>query len=959
MTFALPLALALGVFLLLRWVRLRNAMPPGPLGLPFIGNTYQMPKSKPWRKFQAWNREYGPVVSLFMGSTPVIVLGTAQAAWDLLEKRSDIYSSRPRFIMGRGLMLPNGEAWRRWRKVSAYSTLILHTAFHVRKSDDYRPIQSLESKVMMKQLLDDPRNFEKHIQRYAASVVTTVTYGRRVESVDEWIVRENMKAMEYLNSVNIPGKYLVESVPWLLRLPRSLQWFRKEAEMQKQRDIALLMSLYNDVKSRMDNGSFIDCLTSQTISLREKNDWDELDIAYAVSSPFGAGIETTASTLSVFFLAMLHYPEVMRKAQLEIDDVIGLERMPEFEDKDNLSYLNAVMNETLRWRPVAVLGGTPHAVTVDDEYHGYYIPKGSTIFANLSGILHDPEMFPDPDTFRPERFLETSNPRLKDFDLPFGFGRRICPGMHLARNSIFMNMARILWGFDILPELDGDGREIVPDRWDFSDGFNSRPVSFKCRLQPRSSKVVKCIETEAEMAMPLLRSSKPKTVITVSGHSWRNCSSLPTTMTTTTPGGLPPKIWVHILSYLWKTELWDYSIAKRMISLNVPFGRFYGYDSTTVVRPFPFTIIRAALSMMFDFDATRLFQKRLENPNPTRVEFFQTTMDIAKNAHQIRYLKFVITTFDRLGDERFITQLWQTLCPQLQSFHVWMEYGDALSIFSVLRPFPPHLTRLRISASELHVKDNIQPLIHFLRKASSSLTDLELDPSDNLHLLRRLYQSLAPLPRLRATRLFIPFDSVTFLKLKALLPPSLEVLKLVLFASEPLFAPLSVLQPLESLTCLHVNLGRVLDSQALRALFAFNVNLPMLSDFCLQETIGRDEFNLTLDFLSRSGCAQTLRFLRLAVIVYFTDTIFDSIVSTFPALYDLKLSIDNQYQTSTQKDEFIEKIAARDYGTWSLRHLDIRESYKRENALVKAIARCTPSIEYLWGLPKSWSDEDE
>ncbi|KAJ8495281.1 hypothetical protein ONZ45_g12935 [Pleurotus djamor] len=914
-----------------------------------------MPKSKPWRKFQAWNREYGPVVSLFMGSTPVIVLGTAQAAWDLLEKRSDIYSSRPRLIMG-----------------------------------------------------------------YAASVVTTVTYGRRVESVDEWILNAerypsnkftdlnryafracnaNQDHLRYLfdlqrqvwrflhlitflphTQLSIPGKYLVESVPWLLRLPRSLQWFRKEAEMQKQRDITLLMSLYNDVKSRMDNGSFVDCLTSQTISLREKNDWEELDIAYAVSSPFGAGIETTASTLSVFFLAMLHHPEVMKKAQLELDDVVGLERMPEFEDKDNLPYLTALMNETLRWRPVAVLGGTPHAVTVDDEYHGYYIPKGSTVFANLSGILHDPEMFPDPDTFRPERFLETSNPRLKDFDLPFGFGRRICPGMHLARNSIFMNMARILWGFDILPELDdGDGRKVLPDRWNFTDGFNSRPVSFKCRIQPRNLKVVKCIETDAEMAMPLLRSSKPKTVITVSGHSWRNCSSLPTTMTTTTPGGLPPKIWVHILSYLCKMELWfpstasikvlllpknalrklcgarDYSIAKRITSLKVGLGKMYGFDSTTMARPFPFTIIRAALSMISD--GTSVSERRLAHP--TRMEFFQTTMDIAKNAHQIRHLNFQISTFHPLGDERFITQLWQTLCPQLQSFQVWMKHGDALSIFSVLRPFPPHLTHLRISASELDVKVNIQPLIHFLRKASSSLTDLELDPSYNLHVLRRLYQSLAPLPRLRATRLSIPFDSVTFLKLKALLPPSLEVLKLVLFASEPLFAPLSVLRPLENLTSLHVDLGRVLDSQALRALFAFNVNLPMLSDFCLQETIGRDEFNLTLDFLSRSGCAQTLRFLRLAVIVYFTDTIFDSIVSTFPALYDLKLSIDNQYQTSTQKDEFIEKIAARDYGTWSLRHLDIRESYKRENALVKAIARCTPSIEYLWGLPKSWSDEDE
>ncbi|KAL4260675.1 cytochrome P450 family protein [Pleurotus pulmonarius] len=486
---------------IVRWYQLRKKMPPGPLGLPFIGNSHQVPAVKPWRKFQAWNEQYGPVVSLFLGSTPVVVLGTPQAAQDLLDKRSEIYSSRPRFIMGgeilsdnkRGLMLPYGEEWRKFRK-------ILHSGFHARKSEEYQPIQSLESKIMMHQILAEPKNYERHIQRYAASVVTSVTYGRRIDSVDEWVVRENMRAMDYLTSVNIPGKYIVESMPWLLNLPLRLQWFRKAPEAQRQRDVKFLMHLYDEVKSRMDEGTIADCLTSQTISISEKNGWEALDVAYAVSSPFGAGIETTAGTLSVFFLAMLHYPETMKKAQQEIDSVIGPERMPEFEHKDSLPYVNALINETLRWRPVAALGGSPHAVTSDDKYHGMYIPKGSTVFANLVGIMHDPGTFPDPDTFRPERFLETSDPCFKDFTLPFGFGRRICPGMHLARNSVFMNITRILWGFNILPKKDNRNRDVLPDRWNFSNGFNSRPISFECRIEPRSDKVVKCIEREAEMA---------------------------------------------------------------------------------------------------------------------------------------------------------------------------------------------------------------------------------------------------------------------------------------------------------------------------------------------------------------------------------------------------------------------------------------------------------------------------
>ncbi|KAH7912492.1 cytochrome P450 [Hygrophoropsis aurantiaca] len=476
-------------------------MPPGPLGLPWIGNKHQMPALKPWRKFADWNKQYGPVMSIFLGRTPVIVLGTAQASWDLLEKRSDIYSSRPRFVVAgeilsnnnRGLMLPYGEPWRKWRKV-------LHSGFHARRSDTYRDIQSLESKISLQEILNQPKKWEQHLQRYAASVVTSVSYGRRVNSIDEWIVKENMEAMDYLTSVNIPGKYIVESWPWLLNLPRFLQWFRAEPEERQKRDIKLYTHLLDDVKSRVAKGTIQDCLTTQTLNEMPKNGMDELEVAYAVSSPFGAGIETTAGTLSTFFLAMLHFPEVMKKSQAELDAVVGPDRIPEFHDKESLPYINALINEALRWRPVAVLGGTPHAVTQDDEYNGMFIPKGSTVFANLAGIMHDPVMFPDPDTFRPERFLETTDPRLQTFDLPFGWGRRICPGMHLSLNSLFINISRILWAFDITPIVDNNGKKVIPDSWAYTNGFNSRPVGFDCNIMPRSNKVIDCLNLEYEAA---------------------------------------------------------------------------------------------------------------------------------------------------------------------------------------------------------------------------------------------------------------------------------------------------------------------------------------------------------------------------------------------------------------------------------------------------------------------------
>ena len=112
--------------------------------------------------------------------------------------------------------------------------------------------------------------------------------------------------------------------------------------------------------------------------------------------------------------------------------------------------------------------------------------------------MHDPEMFPSPDTFLPERFLANASSPMQgtSFDLPFGFGRRVCVGMHLARNSLYTCMSRILWAFDILPALNKDSEETLPDRWAFTEGFNSRPVSFACRFIPRSEKVRVIVEQE-------------------------------------------------------------------------------------------------------------------------------------------------------------------------------------------------------------------------------------------------------------------------------------------------------------------------------------------------------------------------------------------------------------------------------------------------------------------------------
>ncbi|KAK7006163.1 cytochrome P450 [Favolaschia claudopus] len=497
-------AVALSLLVLrLRPIRAQN-LPPGPAPTSWlVGNRNQIPPTKPWRWFQELNEQYGPVVYLQMGRTPTVVIGSAQAAWDILEKRSPATSSRPRFIMSqeimsnnmRGLMSTNNALWRRWRRV-------LHGAFMQKATETYKPIQNLESKQLMYELSQTPAKYREHLERYATSVAVVVTYGRRVHDIyNDEVVCLNRQSMDYLTSVNIPGKYVVESIPALLYLPSFLTPWRTAALKQRTRDIEYLTRLVHEVKAKMASGRATQSFCRQLIEEREKNEMTELEIAYACGTPFGAGAETTAGSLSSFMLACAAFgPSFIPKAQKELDSVVGSDRMPTFEDFDSLPYIRAVVSETLRWRPVAVLGGTPHASTEDIVYEGMFIPKGSTIIANLWGIHLNAADFPDPHRFDPERFMSR-----REYPGPwqhssFGYGRRVCPGQYLASNSVYINIARILWGFNLGKARDEKGQEIEVDTLAYTDGFNSVPQPFPISITPRSPAHLAIIERENEAA---------------------------------------------------------------------------------------------------------------------------------------------------------------------------------------------------------------------------------------------------------------------------------------------------------------------------------------------------------------------------------------------------------------------------------------------------------------------------
>jgi cytochrome P450 len=236
---------------------------------------------------------------------------------------------------------------------------------------------------------------------------------------------------------------------------------------------------------------------------------------------FGAGSDTSSSTLITAVLAMRAFPETLIPAWEELDRVVGSERSPTFEDDVHLPYMRAFVKEVFRWRSVAIIGGQPHAPVQDDYYNGYLIPKSTWVQGNVWAIHHNEREFPEPDRFNPSRFLKGS-PDARPFPgergyMTFGWGRRVCSGQALAEQGTWLTVARLVWGFRIEPAIDEDGRPIKVDIFNYtwvtvpafnfitdcciSNGLNMRPQPFRVNIVPRSESIRQAIIREGEQAL--------------------------------------------------------------------------------------------------------------------------------------------------------------------------------------------------------------------------------------------------------------------------------------------------------------------------------------------------------------------------------------------------------------------------------------------------------------------------
>ncbi|KAI0642012.1 CyP450 monooxygenase [Trametes meyenii] len=478
-------------------------LPPGPEPLPIVGNALDMPKIKPWLGFRDLRRQYGDLVYLRVFGQHLIVIGKAELAFEFLEKRSASTSDRPLNpvvdLSGQGsnfALMPYGRRWRRHRRM-------LWQHFNHGTISKYQSIQRAKTYVFLAQLMQSPSRLEGHIQYLFSTVMLKLLYGIDASGEDDERIRIMDIAIESIRQAS-PGEFAVEMLPFLRYVPSWLPGagYQKLFAACKRANENLRHGLFDEVKSRLHDKTPVsscvarDLLAATKIAAegkREDIENDEVVSKNVCAVAFQAGADTTFSTLHALFVALALHPDVQKKAQAELDAVVGPSRLPDYVDMDALAYVNAVAKEALRWHTVGPLS-VPHRTIEDEELCGYFIPAGTNVITNLWEMLHDPEVYDEPHEFRPERFLHDGklDTNVRDpTSIVFGFGRRrvlirICPGRHFAQASLFIAVASVLHVFDIGLPLDSDGRPIQI-QYEQSHGLISYPVDGRCSVNLRSA----------------------------------------------------------------------------------------------------------------------------------------------------------------------------------------------------------------------------------------------------------------------------------------------------------------------------------------------------------------------------------------------------------------------------------------------------------------------------------------
>nr|XP_022336950.1 cytochrome P450 2C14-like [Crassostrea virginica] len=432
-----------------------KGLPPGPKCYPIIGNIGYFKSSETLQTQRKLGKKYGDIYTLMVFQKPMIIVQGYDNIRKLLVDHGDIFSDRPLTLSsavlnkGKGLIWSSGALWKEQRTFA--STTLRKFGFGKRclQTQIMEEVDCLMEK--LEKFGSKPFDIKDTLNASVSNVICSFLFGKRFEYEDSTFKRLITLLQNLFTTTNVSSPVVIFPVL------RFLPMFKVTTIRKIVNDInEFIKEKIEEHRQNFDESNindFIDAFLLEQTKKVENSTFTDEQLIITINEFFAAGTETTSTTLRWALLFLIHHPDWQTKLQRDIDEVIG-QGHPTMEHKDQLSSVEAFTLEVQRLANVTP-HAPPHAPTEDFYYKGYFIPKGTFMIISLDSVMNDPNIFPEPHKFNPERFLNdrgVCGGEQKDKLLPFSAGRRVCLGESLAKMELFLFLTRFLQKFRIEPE---------------------------------------------------------------------------------------------------------------------------------------------------------------------------------------------------------------------------------------------------------------------------------------------------------------------------------------------------------------------------------------------------------------------------------------------------------------------------------------------------------------------------
>ncbi|KAF8011361.1 hypothetical protein BT93_J1841 [Corymbia citriodora subsp. variegata] len=439
--------------------RASRNLPPGPWRVPIIGNLHQF-GSLPHRSLTRLSKQYGQIMLLQIGSVPTLVISSEDVAREVFKAHDCAFSGRPVSYAAKKLTYncsdvsfgAYGDSWRELRK------LVILELLSSKRVQLFESVRMEEAKLMLDTITSSPGpvNIGELTLLLANNIVCRVTFGKKWQAEGGGVKSKFHETLHEIQSI-LGGFCVADLFPQIAWYNR-LNGFKAKVE----KNFRELDKLYDEVieehqdpkRPKPDHEDLVDVLLrlqrdpNQVIALTGEQ------IKGVLTDMFNAGTDTSSATILWTMTELIRNPSMMRKAQEEVREAAKGKLQVEESDLLGLTYLRSVIKEALRLHPPLPLL-VPRATIEDCKIRGYEIARGTTVFINVTAISTDPKSWENPEEFRPERFLNSSiDFKGQNYEfLPFGSGRRGCPGINFGVVIVELALANLLHRFDWkLPE---------------------------------------------------------------------------------------------------------------------------------------------------------------------------------------------------------------------------------------------------------------------------------------------------------------------------------------------------------------------------------------------------------------------------------------------------------------------------------------------------------------------------